>query len=318
MGLKVRASGNTNTVDAGLWVENCRIAASYDAQDEEDASVVGSPDEFLALVGEAAGIEPQQENENYGEYLTRADAALYDYIVNQGGDYGSSMNIFIDPANTPHYNEGGITWWYLDRSKTPGYSGGNKFAVIYSDGSPAVINVDSCLLTNDNYTDYGPESEWWNSLTAEEQTVYTPADNLLVSAENGASMNVTFVNENDSTKWDVTGESDETCEMSGDFYVGASNTNSINATFINSQWTGTILYADPSTATSGEMGDEAVGAAYITLTEGSVWTVTEECVVNGLTVDETSTVIGTITDNGDGTFTVSPLSTVASVEPAAN
>jgi hypothetical protein len=318
MGLKVRASGNTNTVDAGLWVENCRIAASYDAQDEEDAYVVGSPDEFLALVGEAAGIEPQQENENYGEYLTRADAALYDYIVNQGGDYGSSMNIFIDPANTPHYNEGGITWWYLDRSKTPGYSGGNKFAVIYSDGSPAVINVDSCLLTNDNYTDYGPESEWWNSLTAEEQTVYTPADNLLVSAENGASMNVTFVNENSSTKWDVTGESDETCEMNGDFYVGPKNTNAINATFVNSEWTGTVLYADPSLATSGEMGDEAVGAAYITLTEGSVWTVTEECVVNGLTVDETSTIIGTVTDNGDGTFTVSPAdSAVSGISAAA-
>ncbi len=316
MGLKVRASGNTNTEDAGLWVENCRIAASYDAQEEEDAYVVGSPDEFIDLIGAEAGIEPQSADESYGDYLTRADAALYDYIVNQGGSYGSSMNIFIDPANTPHYNEGGITWWYLDRSKTPGYSGGNKFAVIYSEGSPAVISVTACLLTNDNYTDYGPESEWWNGLTAEEQKIYTPADNLLVSAELGGAMNLIFTDENSSTKWDVTGQSDETCEMVGDFYIGASNTNSITATFVNSEWTGTVLYADPSLAASGEVGDEAVGAAYITLTEGSVWTVTEECVVAELTVDGTSSVIGVVTENADGTYTVSPAA--ATGEPAAS
>ena len=318
MGLKVRASGNTNTEDAGLWVENCRIAASYDAQDEEDAYVVGSPEEFIAEIGEQAGIEPQGKDESYADFITRADAALYDYIVTQGNDYGSSMNIFIDPANTPHYNEGGITWWYLDRSKTPGYSGGNKFAVIYSDGSPAVVNVDSCLLTNDNYTDYGPESEWWNSLTAEEQAIYTPADNLIASAENGGKLNVTFVNENSQTKWDVTGKSDETCEMNGDFYVGPKNTNAVNATLVNSEWTGTVIYADPSLATSGEVGDEAVGAAYITLTEGSVWTVTEECVVDGLTVDDSSRVIGTVTENADGSFTVSPAEAgSASAEPSA-
>ncbi len=313
MGLKVRASGNTNTEDAGLWVENSRISAYYDAEEQEAAYVVGSPDEFLALVGEEAGIEPQSAEESYGDYLTRADAALYDYIVNNGGSYGSSMNIFIDPANSPKYNEGGITWWYLDRSKTPGYSGGNKFAVIYSDGSPAVVNVDSCLLTNDNYTAYGPESEWWNGLTEEEKAIYTPADNLIASAENGGKLNVTFVNENSSTYWDVTGESQETCEMVGDFYVGPKNTNAVNATLINSEWTGTVVYADPSLATSGEIGEEAVGSANIVLQEGSVWTVTEACTLASLSVDETSTIIGTVTENADGSYTVSP----AGEEPVA-
>ena len=297
MGLKVRASGNTNTEDAGLWVENCRISAAYDAQDEEDAYVVGSPDEFIALVGEAAGIEPQQADESYADYLVRADEALYDYIVNNGGSYGSSMNIFIDPANTPHYNQGGITWWYLDRSKTPGYSGGNKFAVIYSDGSPAVVNVDSCLLINDNYVDYGTESEWWNGLTEEEKSIYTPADNLLASAENGGKLNVTFVNENSSTYWDVTGESDETCEMNGDLYVGAKSTNGVNATFINSEWTGTVLM-------DGE-GD-TLGTANLVFTEGSVWYVSEACTLNSLSVDESSVIYGVVTDNGDGTCTVTP------------
>ena len=312
MGLKVRASGNTNTEDAGLWVENSRISAYYDAQAEEDAYVVGSPEEFIAEIGAEAGIEPQGADESYAEYLTRADAALYDYIVNQGNSYGSSMNIFIDPANTPHYNENGILWWYLDRSKTPGYSGGNKFAVIYSDGSPAVVNVTACLLVNDNYTLYGPESEWWNSLTEAEQAIYTPADNLIASAENGGKLNVTFVDQNSATYWDVTGESDETCEMVGDFYVGPKSTNAVNATLVNSEWTGTVIYADPTLATSGEMGAEAVGFAYITLTEGSVWTVTEECTIATLTVDETSTVIGTVTENADGTFTVSPAETAVS------
>ncbi len=314
MGLKVRASGNTNTEDAGLWVKNCRIAASYDAQAEEDAYVVGSPDEFIDLVGAEAGIAPQASGESYADYLTRADAALYDYIVNQGGSYGSSMNIFIDPANVPHYNEGGITWWYLDRSKTPGYSGGNKFAVIYSDGSPAVVNVDSCLLVNDNYTNYGEDSAWWQGLTEEEKAVYTPADNLICSAENSGKLNVTFVNENSSTKWDATGVSDETCELVGDFYIAPKNTNAVNATLVNSEWTGTVIYGDPALATSGEMGDEAVGSSSITLTEGSVWTVTEECVVNELSVDAASTVIGTVTKNADGTYTVSPLAANASGE----
>ncbi|MGM9613936.1 MAG: hypothetical protein ACI3W7_00225 [Oscillospiraceae bacterium] len=318
MGLKVRASGNTNTEDAGLWVKNSRIAASYDAQAEEDAYVVGSPDEFIAEIGEAAGIEPQGANESYADYLTRADAALYQYIVEEGNAYGSSMNIFIDPANSPHYNAGGITWWYLDRSKTPGYSGGNKFAVIYSDGSPAVVNVDSCLLTNDNYTNYGVESEWWNSLTEAEKEIYTPADNLIASAENSGKLNVTFVNENSRTKWDVTGASDETCELVGDFYVGPKNTNAVNATLVNSEWSGTVIYADPSLATSGEMGEEAVGFAYITLTEGSVWTVTEECTVAELTVDATSTIIGTVTENADGTFTVSPAAPAASASGEAS
>ena len=323
MGLKVRASGNTSTENAGLWVENCRIAASYDAQAEEDAYVVGSPDEFIDLIGIEAGIAPQAADESYADYLTRADAALYDYIVNQGNSYGSNMNIFIDPANNPHYNEGGITWWYLDRSKTPGYSGGNKFAVIYSDGSPAVINVDSCLLVNDNYTNYGVESDWWKSLTPEEQAIYTPADNLICSAENSGKLNVTFVNENSRTKWDVTGGSDETCELVGDFYVAPKNTNAVNATLVNSEWTGTVIYGDPALATSGEMGDEAVGSASITLTEGSVWTVTEECVVNALSVDETSVIIGTVTENADGTYIVSPSDesvsgVTSSAEPAAS
>ena len=319
MGLKVRASGNTNTEDAGLWVENSRISAYYDALAEEDAYVVGSPEEFIAAIGTEAGIEPQGANESYAEYLTRADATLYDYIVNQGNSYGSSMNIFIDPANTPHYNENGILWWYLDRSKTPGYSGGNKFAVIYSDGSPAVVNVKACLLTNDNYTLYGPDSNWWNGLTEEEQSIYTPADNLLASAENGGKLNVTFVDQNSATYWDVTGASKETCEMVGDFYVGPKSTNAVNATLVNSQWTGTVIYADPSLATSGEMGADAVGFSYITLTEGSVWTVTEECTVHGLTVDDSSTVIGTVTENEDGSFTVSPADTAVSgiAAPAA-
>ncbi len=322
MGLKVRASGNTSTENAGLWVENCRISAFYDAQAEEDAYVVGSPDEFIAHIGEAAGIEPQGANESYADYLKRADAALTEYIVNQGNDYGSRMNIFIDPANFPKYNENGILWWYLDRSKTPGYSGGNKFAVIYSDGSPAVVNVSQCLLVNDNYTLYGPESEWWNGLTEAEKAIYTPADNLIASAENGGKLNVTFTNQNSATKWDVTGASDETCEMVGDFYVGPKSTNAVNATLVNSEWTGTVIYADPSLATSGEMGADAVGFSYITLTDGSVWTVTEECTVHGLTVDETSRVIGNITENEDGSFTVTPAdqapaAPAASGEPSA-
>ncbi len=310
-GLKTRASTDSSTENSGLWVVNCRVSAYFDAEDFEDSYPVGSPEEMIEAYGEIAGIEAwDEENETYVEYLTRADEALYQAIMVNGSvsfDMSSTMVLFVDPANTDMYNSGSLLWWFVDRSLTPGHSGGNKFAVIYVTGSQAPISVTATLLINDNYTYYGPESEWYLSLSAEEQAEYTPADNLLVSVENGGVANLTFTDENSSTYWDLTGESDETCELVGDFYLSVpcdgsepgtttGAVNEINATFINSEWTGCVKYAD----------DTGVCVLYFDAT--SSWTVTEETTIDSLTIEEgavinaTMTVDGVATDITAGTY----------------
>ena len=57
--------------------------------------------------------------------------------------------------------------------------------------------------------------------------------------------------------------------------------------------------------------------AYLTLTNGSVWNVTTESTLAGLDMDATSTVNGTVTENADGTVTVTPAASSASGEATA-
>ena len=57
-----------------------------------------------------------------------------------------------------------------------------------------------------------------------------------------------------------------------------------------------------------EDGYETIWGVELTLTNGAVWNVTETSVITGLSVEDGCTVNGIITDNGDGTFTVAPLS----------
>lgn len=299
-GLKARASTSSDTENAGLWVENCRVAAIFDAEGFEDAYPVGSPEEMIATYGDVAGIEPQQAGESYVDYLKRADAALYQAIMVDATisfDMQSTMVLFVDPANDDKYKDGSLLWWFVDRSLTPGHSGGNKFAVIYYTGAAAPMGITATKLVNDNYTLYGPDSEWYQSLTDEEKAEYTPADNLLVSVENGSTGNLFFTNENSSTKWDLTGESDETCELVGDFYLGtpsdgsepgstAGAPNSIVASFINSEWTGCVLYADDT------------GSCSLTFDKDSVWVVTETTRLTSLTVEAGADIRATMTVNG--------------------
>ena len=319
-GLKTRASSNASTENSGLWVENSRVAAYFDAEDFEESYPVGSPAEMIEAYGEIAGIAPWDEaNETYYEYLTRADAALYQAImVDKTVSFSmqDTMVLFVDPANTDKYHDGSLLWWFADRSLTPGHSGGNKFAVIYSTGSAAPIGVTATKLTNDNYTLYGPDSAWYQSLSEAERAQYTPADNLLVSVENGGTANLYFTDENSATRWDLTGASDETCELVGDFWLAvpcdgsepgtvAGKENTINAEFVNSEWTGCVKYADDT------------GVCNLTFDGTSVWTVTEATTVNSLTLAEGTVVNAAMTVNGvptpiaagtyEGTIVLTPL-----------
>ncbi len=188
-----------------------------------------------------------------------------------------------------------LDWWYTDRSKTPGYSGGNKFAVIYVENSSTPIYVDSTKLVNQNYVDYGPESDWWAQHQGQVSEVtgiaYAPADNLLISVEGAGAATVYFRNENSQTLWDDTGVSAETCELVGDFYLGeysqssgnpdkGTGANALTAIFENSEWEGTILY-----------GDEAMtGTATVSFDANSSWKVTADTYVANLEIADLSKV----------------------------
>lgn len=193
-------------------------------------------------------------------------------------------------------------WWFTDKSLTPGYSGGNKFAVIYIENSATPIYVDSTRLLNKNFEEYGTLSA---EAIAEGQT---SADNLLISVEGGGSGNVYFTNENSNTFWDLTGRNDETTELFGDFYLGAAaessdnpnlgtGSNTLNATFTNSEWEGTVLRGDDS------------GVVNLTFDGDSLWIVTGDAIVSDLTLESASniaadeavtiTVAGTLTIAGE-------------------
>ena len=299
-GLKTRASSNASTENSGLWVENSRVSAWFDAEDFEESYPVGSPEEMIAAYADIAGIAPQGASESYAEYLTRADQALYQAImVDRSISFSmqDTMVLFVDPANTDRYKEGSLFWWFADRSLTPGHSGGNKFAVIYATGSAAPIGVTATKLTNDNYTLYGSDSAWYKGLSEEEKAFYTPADNLLVSVENGGTANLYFTDENSHTRWDLTGTSDETCEMIGDFWLSVpcdgsepgttkGQVNTINAVFKNSEWEGCVRYADDT------------GVCSLTFDKDSSWTVTETSVIHSLTLEEGAVIRAVMTVGG--------------------
>jgi hypothetical protein len=67
----------------------------------------------------------------------------------------SQLNMFLDKANYPKFYEDSLDWWFTDRSKTPGYSGGNKFAVIYVENSSTPVYVEASKMVNQNYVEYG-------------------------------------------------------------------------------------------------------------------------------------------------------------------
>lgn len=203
---------------------------------------------------------------------------IYDYNTTSGWSIPSSVTSIDDPA----FIEDSLTWWFTDKSKTPGYSGGNKFAVIYAENSSTPITVEATQLKNKNYEDYGDSSSLSKGQTA--------ADNLLVSVEGSGAANITFTDENSSTKWDKTGKEDGTCEMNGDFYIGeyssnesgspdiGTGANSLTAAFINSEWEGIILYGDDT------------GKADLTFDSDSTWTVTSDTSVNHIEVEDINSI----------------------------
>lgn len=263
--IKTRAGQNGQT-ESEVRVQNSRAIAYYDYDGMVSAYDIADPKDFdRSVLADLATMMPSQ------------------------GGSGEST-IFIDAANNSFY-EDSLWWWFVDRSKTPGQSGGSNFAVIYGDSSPTPVYVDSTYLYNKNYEMFGPESQWWKEHEGKVDELtghaYAPANNLIASSENGGTQNIVFINENSQTKWDVTGKNQETCEIVGDLYVAeivtsdapgsGSGPSTMNCTFQNSEWEGTVL----------EYGYNC----NLTFDAKSSWKVTADCTVGTINLEE-----GTVID----------------------
>lgn len=276
MGLKCRAGGNAEAEETGIYVTNSRVAAYYDDEEMMAAYDVADPNTMSAQI-ESGEID----------------------LENLGTGY-SKLNMFIDKANSPKFYEDSLDWWFTDKSKTPGYSGGNKFAVMYVENSSTPIYVEASKMVNQNYVEYGDASKLEDG--------QIPADNLLLSVEGAGSATVNFKDENDQTQWDLTGATDDTTELVGDFFVGAysestgspdigTGANTATVNFDNSQWEGTVLYGDT---------DEITGVCNLSFDYKSSWKVTADTKVSNLEIYNVENIVADepVTITFDSTTTV--------------
>lgn len=234
MGIKTR-NGNEGGNYSKVQVANSKVSAYYDDEEMRNAYDVADPSTFLNKKDEIDST-----------------------INGKSATSISQLNMFLDKANSPAYTLDSLNWWFLDKSATPGYSGGNRFAVIYTEASSTPVYVDSSLLVNENYKKYGDSK--YNSPDAYKGTYLESyaeanpdkckaANNYIVSAEGGGTGLVYFKNENSKTHWDLSNPKSETTEINGDFYVAKTVTSSapgmgsgpstLNAHFENSEWIGT-------------------------------------------------------------------------------
>jgi hypothetical protein len=276
MGLKCRAGGNADAEETGVYVTNSRVAAYFDAEEMQNAYDVADPDTMRTQL-ESGEIDLDSLGTGY-----------------------SKLNMFIDKANSPKFYEESLDWWFSDRSKTPGYSGGNKFAVMYVENSSTPIYVEASKMVNQNYVENGDPA----SLEAGQN----PADNLLLSVEGAGSATVFFKDENDETQWDLTGKTQDTTELVGDFFIGAyseaagspdkgTGPNSASLNFENSQWEGTVLYGDE---------DEITGICNLSFDKDSAWKITADTKVADLEIYDVENITADepVTVTFDSTTTV--------------
>ncbi|WP_243156042.1 S-layer homology domain-containing protein [Clostridium sp. C2-6-12] len=234
MGIKTR-NGNEGGNYSKVQVSNSKVSAYYDDEEMRNSYDIADPSAFLNKKDEI-------------------DSA----INGKSATSISQLNMFLDKANSPAYTLDSLNWWFLDKSATPGYSGGNRFAVIYTEASSTPVYVDSSLLINENYKKYGDskynspdayKGTYLESYAAANPDKCKAANNYIISAEGGGTGNVYFKNENSKTHWDLSNSESETTEINGDFYVAktvdstapgmGSGPSTLNAHFENSEWTGT-------------------------------------------------------------------------------
>ncbi|MGM9615189.1 MAG: hypothetical protein ACI3W7_06675 [Oscillospiraceae bacterium] len=240
-GIKTRSGGNGTWI--GVEAYNSRIISAFEPENY-DFYDIASPDDTWE---ENA---PQYEGWTWADDTSLVNAPILDVFLNKvHGTFGD------DTSQAASY-------WFTDKSVAP--NDGSAMACVLLTGT-APVTTHSCLFVNENYENYASEG----------------ATNYLVAGDNGSNGTIHFYDQNSRTKWDLTGASDETTELTGDIYVAEIVTMSgpdagngpsiVNAYFHNSEWTGKTVNWTQN--------------ANLTFDADSSWTITESCGVGELTLD---------------------------------
>jgi hypothetical protein len=240
-GIKTRSGGNGTW--AGVEVYNSQIICSFDP-DAYDFYDLGS-------------------NEDTWE----DDAAAYEnwtWADDSGFVNAPLLNMFVNKTNCAWGDDISTaqSYWFEDKTTAP--QSGEVMACVILTGT-APVTVHSCRFVNENYLNYGDQG----------------ATNYLVAGDNGGNGTIYFYDQNADTKWDLTGASDETCELEGDIYVAevvtmtgpdaGSGPATVNAYFYNSQWSGKTV--------------NWMQNANLTFDATSSWNITGDCGVGDLVLE---------------------------------
>ena len=240
-GIKTRAGGATSSPSVQAY--NCEIICDFEPEVYDFYDLGSNEDSWEA---NAAAYE----NWTWADDKSMVNAPMLNMFVNKtNATWGSDLSTVQ-------------SYWFEDKTTAP--QTGEIMSCIILTGN-AIVECDSCHLVNKNFEKYAAEG----------------ATNYLVAGDNGGNGTVHFYNQNSATKWDLTGASSATCELTGDIYVAeivtmsgpdaGSGPASANVYFHNSQWTGKTV--------------NWMQNANLTFDADSFWTVTESCGVGDLAVE---------------------------------
>lgn len=240
-GIKTRSGGSGTW--KGVEVYNSEITSAFEPENYDFYDIAAPEDTW-------EDDAPQFENWSWADDTGFVNTPLLNLFINKV--HGSWGQDYSDAAN----------YWFSDKTQAP-VSGGPMACVLLTGTAP--VSLHRCHLVNENYQNYAEEG----------------ATNYLVAGDNGGTGDIFFYDQNSRTKWDLTGQSEETCELVGDIYVAEIVTQSgpdagrgpatVNASFINSEWTGKTV--------------NWMQNANLSFDADSAWTVTGDCGVGELVVD---------------------------------
>ena len=240
-GIKTRSGGSGEM--AGVVAYNSRIICSFDPAVYDFYDLGSNEDSW-------------EEDASAYENWTWADDKSF---VN-----APMLNMFVNKTNARWGADlsAAQSYWFEDKTTAP--QTGEIMACVILTGT-APVTTHSCLFVNENYENYAAEG----------------ATNYLVAGDNGGKGTITFYDQNSRTKWDLTGQSPETCELVGDIYVAeivtmsgpdaGSGPATVDAFFYNSEWTGKTV--------------NWMQNANLTFDKDSTWTLTDSCGVGELTLE---------------------------------
>ena len=292
------------------------------------------------LYGEDMAVIISNNGEVYAYAGSEADEEVLAYNTGATSDEGSEFwggrNCF--EIHAPNMNHA---------SNNPGKAASQKTALVVIKDS--LVGVDKALENTEDGLDfaerygeaYGEYVDFIDGAVflIKSTCVDITLDNAEVVSPNGIIM-MTVVN-NDDTPYtlasgDVAEGKLDLLKMTNGSYEGDvlhyDYMRPVTIEITDAEWTGTAdtwdydtwqAYWEPYAADENctwyipdFAGYESVGTT-VNVNEGGVWNVTEECVLAALNVAEGGVVNGTVTENADGTVTVTPLAGAAAADEDA-